>query len=195
MAQWLRVGASTTQGTGSIPGSWLRSHVSRRMAKTITTQQNIEWPGCIQWPYRPIAHLKFKHLWTSHLGSSLSQRSWVAQIGILKWIYILHFHCLSQRKGPVTSVILLDSRFWLKFCPQSAFPVVWLNPGVQLKVCWTLCGWALGGHGFQSCSVTRSCPTLCDPRDWSPPGSSVHGILQEWGGLPSPPPGDLPNRI
>ena len=32
--------------------------------------------------------------------------------------------------------------------------------------------------------VTQSCPTLCDPMDYSPPGSSVHGILQarvlEW---------------
>ena len=32
--------------------------------------------------------------------------------------------------------------------------------------------------------VTQSCPTLCDPMDCSPPGSSVHGILQarifEW---------------
>ena len=24
----------------------------------------------------------------------------------------------------------------------------------------------------------QSCPTLCDPKDCSPPGSSVHGILQ-----------------
>ena len=34
------------------------------------------------------------------------------------------------------------------------------------------------------CSVTKSCLTLCDPLDWSLPGSSVHGILQarilEW---------------
>ena len=27
--------------------------------------------------------------------------------------------------------------------------------------------------------VAKSCPTLCDPMDCSPPGSSVHGILQE----------------
>ena len=27
--------------------------------------------------------------------------------------------------------------------------------------------------------VTQSCPTLCNPMDCSPPGSSVHGILQE----------------
>ena len=39
-----------------------------------------------------------------------------------------------------------------------------------------------------------SCLTLCDPIDGSPPGSSVHGILQARrpSGLPCPPPGDLP---
>ena len=33
----------------------------------------------------------------------------------------------------------------------------------------------------------QSCPTLCDPIDSSPPGSSVHGIFQarvlEWGAI------------
>ena len=28
------------------------------------------------------------------------------------------------------------------------------------------------------CVHAQSCPTLCDPMDGSPPGSSVHGILQ-----------------
>ena len=41
--------------------------------------------------------------------------------------------------------------------------------------------------------VTQSCLTLCDPMNFSLPGSSVHGILQartlEW----VPFPGDLPN--
>ena len=36
----------------------------------------------------------------------------------------------------------------------------------------------------------QSCPTLCDPRDGSPPGSPVPGILQartvEWLLFPSP---------
>ena len=45
-----------------------------------------------------------------------------------------------------------------------------------------------------STKLPQSCPTLCDPMDCSPPGSSVHGILQarilEW---VCPPPGDLPN--
>ena len=35
--------------------------------------------------------------------------------------------------------------------------------------------------------VAQSCPTLCDPMDCSPPGSSGHGIFQarvlEWGAI------------
>ena len=35
--------------------------------------------------------------------------------------------------------------------------------------------------------VAQSCPTLSDPLDYSPPGSSVHGIFQatvlEWGAI------------
>ena len=67
-------------------------------------------------------------------------------------------------------------------------------------------------------AVTQSCPTLCDPVDCSPPGSSVHGILQvrilEWvaisssreasrprapalqaDALPSEPPGKQPSYV
>ena len=42
------------------------------------------------------------------------------------------------------------------------------------------------GHpsGYHCCLATKSCPTLCNPMDCSPPDSSVHGILQarklEW---------------
>ena len=42
---------------------------------------------------------------------------------------------------------------------------------------------------MKSESVTQSCSTLCDPMDCSPPGSSVHEILQErileWVAMPS----------
>ena len=43
--------------------------------------------------------------------------------------------------------------------------------------------------------VTQLCPTLCDPMDCSPPGPSIHGILQarNWSGLPFPSPGNLPD--
>ena len=50
--------------------------------------------------------------------------------------------------------------------------------------------------GMLRCAqVLQSCPALCDPMDCSPPGSSVHGILQAraLSELPSPPPRDLPD--
>ena len=52
----------------------------------------------------------------------------------------------------------------------------------------------MGSHFLLQCmkvtsesEVTQSCPTLCDPMDCSPPGSSIHGIFQarvlEWGAI------------
>ena len=43
--------------------------------------------------------------------------------------------------------------------------------------------------------VTQSCPTLYNPMNYGPPGSSVHGILQAriLEGLPFLSPGDLPD--
>ena len=42
---------------------------------------------------------------------------------------------------------------------------------------------------MHTCLVTQSCPSLCDPVDCSPPGSSVHESLQarilEWVTMPS----------
>ena len=44
-------------------------------------------------------------------------------------------------------------------------------------------------YPWHSCSVTQSCPTLCNPVDHSPPGSSAHGIFQakvlEWAAISS----------
>ena len=43
-------------------------------------------------------------------------------------------------------------------------------------------------HSVQFSTVAQSCPTLCDPVNCSPPGFSVHGILQagilEWVAIP-----------
>ena len=51
-------------------------------------------------------------------------------------------------------------------------------------------------HPCMCAKSIQSCPTLCDPMHYSPPGSSVHGIQQarilEWVAIISPP-GDLPD--
>ena len=47
----------------------------------------------------------------------------------------------------------------------------------------------------RACSVTSVIFDSYNTMDYSPPGSSLHGILQAkyWRGLPFPPPGDFPN--
>ena len=50
-------------------------------------------------------------------------------------------------------------------------------------------------HCWWCCLVAKSCPTLCDPMDYSPPAPlSVEFSRQDyWSGLPFPSPGDLPD--
>ena len=70
---------------------------------------------------------------------------------------------------------------WLKFCFIFNLKIVFCP---YYAACGVLvhCG---GGGGL----VAKLCLTLCDPMDCSPPGSSVHGILQarilEWVAMPS----------
>ena len=51
-----------------------------------------------------------------------------------------------------------------------------------------------GEHAVCACSCGESCLTLCNPLDYSPPGSSFMGLTNKeyWSGLPFPSPGDLP---
>ena len=44
---------------------------------------------------------------------------------------------------------------------------------------------------FSCAKSLQSCLTLGDPVNCILPGSSVHGLLEYWSGLPCPPPGDL----
>ena len=57
------------------------------------------------------------------------------------------------------------------FSPPSLFPLIHVNTHTHL-------------HAAAAAKSLQSCPTLCDPRDGSPLGSSVPGILQartlEW---------------
>ena len=61
----------------------------------------------------------------------------------------------------------------------------------QVTKIWTPCSllpWLTITHLSCVCEHIQSCPALCNPMDCSPPGSSVHGILQvgilEWIAIP-----------
>ena len=49
---------------------------------------------------------------------------------------------------------------------------------LKLKVTYTLVVKTDNNEVKKEMLVAQSCPTLCDPVDCSPPGSSVHGVLQ-----------------
>ena len=88
-------------------------------------------------------------------------------------------------------MLLLLSRFshvWLCATPQTAAhqsPRPWDSPGKNTGV---------GCHFLPQCMKVKSesevaqlCPTLSNPMECSPPGSSIHGIFQarvlEWGAI------------
>ena len=84
--------------------------------------------------------------------------------------------------------------------PLCGYTIVSLTPRVTLsKLLWcgqcyrSLTAGLLNSFSWLSKDgvkvlVALSCPTLCDPMDHSPPGSSIHGILQarilEWVAIP-----------
>ena len=96
-------------------------------------------------------------------------------------------------KGPVAWVMLCGGCSVTQSRPTLCDPNAcsagllcpWDSPGTNPGV---------GGHFLLQCmkvksesEVAHSCPTLRDPMDCSPPGSSIHGILQarvlEWGAI------------
>ena len=94
-----------------------------------------------------------------HQGRVWSDISEFSTMGILSWILLCHrdLSCASRKLSSIFGLRSLDA--------SSSSPVV-KNKNVSY------------------CMHVNSSPTLCDPMDCSPSGSSVHGILQtrilEW---------------
>ena len=62
------------------------------------------------------------------------------------------------------------------------------NTTVAIMQKWTPCVTIFERRYIHCITFTELCPALCDPMDYSPPGSSVHGIfqarIQEWVAIP-----------
>ena len=86
--------------------------------------------------------------------------------------------------------MLLSHFSCVRLCatPETRLPSPWDSPGKNTGVG---CHFLLQSMKVKSESeVAESCPTLSDPVDCSPPGSSIYGIFQarvlEWGVIASP---------
>ena len=82
-------------------------------------------------------------------------------------------------KSPQSCPTLCDPHRW----QPTRLPYPWDSPGKNTGVG---CHFPLQCMKVKSESeVAQACPTLSDPMDCSPPGSSIHGIFQarvlEWG--------------
>ena len=93
------------------------------------------------------------------------------------------------------STSVLSHLFNILSCVPPSSPI-WWTQGLLKCLSGVPCTppeyWLASSHlwssSLASCVlVIQSCPTLCDPMDYSPPGSSIHGILQarilEWGAI------------
>ena len=126
---------------------------------------------------------------TNEQNYLLWERGWT-----LQWVNLLSSNCAAQR--PASRPALLCRHIFLQ--PHFLSPDWWLGG------CW----WQFKKY-ICVCVHAQLSLTLCDPtkswhewsrldkswHDCSPPGPSVHGILQQeyCSGLPFPPPGYLPN--
>ena len=84
--------------------------------------------------------------------------------------------------------LVMDREAWRAAIHGVAKSQTWLRDWSDLI--WS--DWLISYDKYTVCvcaKLLQSCPTLCDPMDYSPPGSSVNGILQarmlEWVAMPS----------
>ena len=94
--------------------------------------------------------------------------------------------CHLQAKAPYTLLLLLllllscFSCVLLCATPQTAARQAPPSLGFSRQEPWSGCHFLLQSMKVKSeREVAQSCPTLRDPTDCSPPGSSIHGIFQE----------------
>ena len=102
-------------------------------------------------------------------GSSVHE---VSQARILKWVAISYSRESSWPRIESVSLVFpaFENRFFTTVPPGKSTPT-----GKKKK---------LKNRAAAAAKSLQSCPTLCDPTDYSPPGSTVQGILQarilEW---------------
>ena len=94
-------------------------------------------------------------------------------------VFPIKWHCILFWAVLYTNYIIIILMLY-KMCFS-----VWMHNNSKNSICWsvTVRLWVYPAAAAAAKSV-QLCPTLCDPRDSSPPGSAVPGILQartlEW---------------
>ena len=88
---------------------------------------------------------------------------------------VCYFHSLVVVSLLVRLLHSLKALFWC-WCPSPVRSQLWYSENTSIQASWE---WILieTNLWYFVCSVAQSCPTLCNPMDCSPPGSSIYGIV------------------
>ena len=82
-----------------------------------------------------------------------------------------------------TTKYLLGRKSWVKHTKKYAFDII---DSLSYRMFHSICVWVVYATAAAAAAAKslQSCPTLCNPKDGSPPGSPVPGILRartlEW---------------
>ena len=93
----------------------------------------------------------------------------------------LYFYQIGKKKSLLN--MLLSTNSIISVISGSVCGLVVLSMCPIFVFCYMSCDFLMGAAAAAA-KPLQSCPTLCDPRDGSPPGSPIPGILQartlEW---------------
>ena len=118
-----------------------------------------------------------------------------SKASVFRWsayfmVQLSHPYMTTGKTIGLTIWTFVGKMMFLLFNTLSRFSVVFLPRCVCVCVC--VC---VRVCVYVCVLAAQSCPTLYDPKDYNPPVSSVHGILQtrkmEWVAIPTP--GDIPD--
>ena len=79
-----------------------------------------------------------------------------------------------QKSAPNNQITKQPHWLWLSVL----HPHIWVWRLAHSRGSVRICSIDKVNDWMHACSVIQSCPTLCNPMDCSPPGSSFHGIFQ-----------------
>ena len=129
-------------------------------------------------------HLQIGHRWSDQHHPVCFRSSQPSVPGSIHSYFFVAsvWNCDSSCPGSSLVIMWLSSFAW-SFSIYKTAHRIWLrilSIVLEKKLKVLDCAWVSEWVS----EVVQSCPTLCDPVDCSPPGSSVHGILQarilEW---------------
>ena len=123
-------------------------------------------------------------------GTLFHQGQGMVMSDFLSFLFVRNVH-IHYFTGMLLLLLLLSrfSHVQLYATPWTAAHQAPLSLGFSRQEHWSGLPFPFPMHESES-EVAQSCPTLSNPMDCSPPGSSVHGISRQeyWSGVPLPSP-------